>query len=303
MKRLCLALVSAGLLVHPGCGGSSSGVGAITSPADRQRYLQDLQEFPDYENEPVTLAEFSYSGTGDPNLTELRQTYRLDEVAGAGDELSRIRNLMLWVHGLLRHEGSADNPQPQNALNIIKVCTTGNRGVNCRMLATVLNEVYLAMGFASRHITCMPRGESFSDCHVINVVYARTQGRWVYMDPTFAAYFRDEGGAYLGIDEVRRRFVADNPPVLAQGVNHNGTPTATSEYETYMMKNLFRFSCPIASAFGYESLDADKTFVFLNPRSYNPHGQRTSSTDTAGHTVTNYYVSNPGVFWAAPSAD
>jgi hypothetical protein len=68
------------------------------------------------------------------------------------------------------------NPAVKNAMSMIAVCKRDNRGLNCRGLATVLNECYLAMGFKSRFVTCLPK-DSLNidpDCHVINAVYSNT---------------------------------------------------------------------------------------------------------------------------------
>ena len=64
---------------------------------------------------------------------------------------------MHWVHNAVRHDGSSRNPTSRNAIDLIEVCRKENRGINCRMMAQVLNECYLAMGFKSRFVTCMPR--------------------------------------------------------------------------------------------------------------------------------------------------
>ena len=55
---------------------------------------------------------------------------------------------MHWVHNAVRHDGSSRNPTSRNAIDLIEVCRKENRGINCRMMAQVLNECYLAMGFS-----------------------------------------------------------------------------------------------------------------------------------------------------------
>ena len=49
------------------------------------------------------------------------QIFNLDS-AGSGDELSKIRNLMHWVHNAVRHDGSSSNPTSRNAIDLIEVC-------------------------------------------------------------------------------------------------------------------------------------------------------------------------------------
>jgi hypothetical protein len=217
-------------------------------------YGQLLKDHAAYRTQPeVSLPAFTYQAAIESELQELRRTYHLDEVAGPGDDVSRILNLMRWVHKTIRHDGNSNNPEPRNALRILDVCSQNKRGVNCRMLATVLNEVYLAMGFKSRHVTCLPKYQDDPDCHVIDIVYAESAGRWLYMDPSFEAYFKNEKGTLLSIAEVRESLIEDHKPILDKEANWNGEPTDPEWYLRYMSKNLFRFSCPAASEFGYES--------------------------------------------------
>lgn len=59
----------------------------------------------------------------------------------------------------------------------MELCRREGRGINCRMMAQLLNECYLAMGFRSRFVTCMPRVMVY-DCHVINAVCAESLSKW-----------------------------------------------------------------------------------------------------------------------------
>ena len=52
-------------------------------------FRKALEEFSEYENEPVSLpCNFTYSDPSDHSLKELRDTYGLDEIAGSGDEIT-----------------------------------------------------------------------------------------------------------------------------------------------------------------------------------------------------------------------
>jgi hypothetical protein len=146
--------------------------------------LKTLRTYASYENESEPdFPGFSYMQSSDADLARLRITYDLDNVAGNGTEIDQVIKLMQWVHNLVPHDGNSLNPSPQNAFNIIEVCRRDKRGVNCRMLATLLNEVYLAMGFKSRMVTCLPADINDADCHVTNLVFSKTLNKWIYMDP------------------------------------------------------------------------------------------------------------------------
>ena len=253
-------------------------------------YAQILRDHAAYKSQPeLSLPAFTYQCATESELQELRRTYHLDEVAGQGDDMSRIINLMRWVHKTIRHDGNSSNPQPRNALHILEVCEKEKRGVNCRMLATVLNEVYLAMGFKSKHITCLPKWKDDSDCHVINIVYAPSLGKWLYMDPTFDAYFKNESGDLLDIAEVRDYIIQNKKLVLDKEANWNGEAAALESYLHYMSKNLFRFSCPAASEFGYESKSGNLR-IYLEPADM-PLQKSTNSE---------IYTTDAERFWSLP---
>jgi hypothetical protein len=122
-----------------------------------------------------------------------------------------------------------DNPIVKNAMNMITECRRDKKGLNCRGLATVLNECYLSMGFKSRFVTCMPRDSVFTDCHVINMVWSNDLKKWLWMDPTNDAYVMNEQGQLLGIAEVRERLINGKPLILNPDANWNHKSSAVKE--------------------------------------------------------------------------
>ena len=156
-----------------------------------QEYKDLLVEYSEYDFDEISDIEFAYMDSSDADLRDLREDYDLETIAGDGDELDKLMNLMLWVNENLEHDGSSENPYPPNAANIIETCWNEDRRVNCRMLAIVLNDFYLSMGFKSRFVTCKPHERDFNDCHVINIVYSTQLDKWIMMDPSFAGYFQD----------------------------------------------------------------------------------------------------------------
>ncbi len=255
-----------------------------------QEYLDRLKQFPSYDYSEQGGIVFSYMDSSNTNLRDIKRKYNLEEIAGEGDEISRITNLMFWVNINLKHDGNSKNPYPPNADNIIKTCINENRGVNCRMLATVLNEFYLSMGFKSRFITCKPYEYDFDDCHVITIVYSNQLDKWIMMDPSFAGYFKDENNHYIGLSEVRERLINNKYLNISESLNHNRNKYTKQEYKTYMAKNLFRFECALRSEYNYEALNYnDREYVELIPLDYSQENK------------SNYkYTRNPDIFWSRP---
>ncbi|RTL14103.1 MAG: transglutaminase domain-containing protein [Flavobacteriaceae bacterium] len=252
------------------------------------------------------VPKFTYQSAENPNLQKIRQDLKLDSIAGKGSELSQIFNLLHWVHNLVKHDGSSDNPTLKNAIELINVCKVENRGVNCRMLTTILNECYLSMGIKSRYITCMPKETKFDDCHVINMVYSKELKKWIWIDPTFDSYVMDEKGNLLGIQEVRERLVKGLPLVLNADSNWNRENLQTKEdyLENYMAKNLYRLQTPLVSEYDSETWKSGKevTYVELLPLDgieQTPQMKEQTNNST-GVKFIYYKTNNPNLFWTKP---
>lgn len=270
-------------------------------------YLEKLKNAKEYNYaDQRPIAQWQYMTENNPDLKQLRLEYKLDSIAGNGDEMSKILNLMYWLHNLVRHDGSSYNPQPANARNLIKVCREENRGVNCRMLATILNECYLAMGIKSRFVTCMPKEEKFDDCHVINAVYSKDLDKWVWIDPSFAAYVKDEKGNFLSIQEVRERLTDNKPLVLNEDANWNNIQKQTKEHylEHYMAKNLYRLQCNAISRYDSENYNVRNISVMETIELLPLDGLFQSPQKNTGLNRKlqwiSYKTNNPNLFWAKP---
>jgi len=252
------------------------------------------------------LPKFEYQAMEDSTLVRIRRELHLDSIAGTGNEISRVLNLLHWVHQDIRHDGSSKNPSLKNAIDLVRVCKTEDRGVNCRMLATILNECYLSLGIRSRYITCMPKETEFDDCHVINMVYSNDLGKWIWVDPTFDAYVMNEKGELLGIEEVRERLIAGKPLILNPEANWNRKSSQTKEeyLDKYMTKNLYRLETPLRSEYDTETWKKGKhiTYVELLPLDgieQTPQKQEQLNQNT-GVQFTYYKTNNPALFWAKP---
>ena len=255
-----------------------------------------------------TIPAFTYQSASNANLAMLRKTFNLDSIAGTGNEVSKVLNLMYWIHNLVPHNGNMENPVVKNALSMINVCKQEKRGLNCRGLATVLNECYLSMGIKSRFVTCLPKDSLHidNDCHVINMVYINSLKKWIWVDPTFCAYVMNEKGELLSIEEVRERLVNNKPLILNPDANWNHKSSQTKEYYLYyyMAKNLYILECAIESEYDKETRTAGKviTYVKLLPLDY--FKQKPDRSDSLNPSQTSFYTyntNNPSVFWAAPS--
>ena len=210
---------------------------------DFKTKLQILKEAPAYIAGSNPDIGFSYASPTDSMLRLTREYFNLDSVAGNGDDISRMKRLLYWVHDLVRHDGGSSWPDcPFNLRDLYKVAQQTGRGYNCRFMAMMLTEALLAEGFKARYLTCMPKAwDMDDDCHVICVAWSDSLNKWVWLDPTFAAYVTDENGLLLHPGEVRERLRTDLPLILNQDANWNHkSPQTKEEYlDSYMAKNLY----------------------------------------------------------------
>ena len=260
-------------------------------------YKQKLKNAKGYHRGTLPVGmKFRYMSPNNPDLVRLREKFNLDSVAGAGNEISKIKNLLHWVHNIVPHDGGSFNPEVKNTIAMVELCQKENRGVNCRMLAQMLTEVYLAMGFKARFVTCMPR-DYVSDCHVITTVYSNTLNKWLWVDPTFEAYVMDENGVMLSIAEVRERLRNDQPLQLNEDANWNNRQKTYKEYylDRYMAKNLYYLICMDYARFDAETVKEGRVYRYI---ALMPYDEINSQTNSIGWSILR--VSDDEWFWQSP---
>lgn len=240
-----------------------------------------------------------YASPDDSSLVKLRNRFNLDSVAGNGDELSKIKNLLHFVHELIRHDGSSEweVKNPENTIEFVELCRQHNIGANCRKLAILLNECYLSMGIKSRYITCMPK-TYISDCHVINSVWSNQLGKWIWADPTYDAFIMDENDNLLSIAEVRERIRTKQPLKINDYANWNHKfPATKSQYiDFYMAKNLYFIeTCTYYGADMETGNTHPNKYITLAPSGYETDSEVKFSDPSRIHCTTSDLR-----FWESP---
>jgi hypothetical protein len=120
---------------------------ALLKIREKGDYGYILQTSGPYNHKNAALPVFTYQSANAPELIALKNKFNLDSISGNGDEISKFKNLLHWAHNSVRHDGNSNNPPSRNAADLIAVCKKENRGVNCRMMATILRDAYQAEGF------------------------------------------------------------------------------------------------------------------------------------------------------------
>ena len=229
---------------------------ALLAVVKEKMPLSVLRKSAPYGKDSVKLdVKFTYQPKSDYRLSAVRDYFKLDSVAGQGDELSKIINLLHFVHDQMPHDGNHRAFAEMDALDLYNYVKTSGRGVNCRQLAIALCEMYLSMGIPARYVTCMPADANDGECHVINAVWSEQLQKWLWIDPTNDAWVTDGNGTMLSIAEVRERMISDQPLVLCETANWNHREKQTKDgyLYGYMSKNLYYFVCKKYNRFNPES--------------------------------------------------
>ena len=265
-------------------------------------YSSLLKKFSSYDNSDTSpIPDFEYQNPNAPNLIKLKKQLPLESIVDKqNNEISKIIALMKWVNQHVKHDGS-NNLKNKESLKIIEYCNKTEKGVNCRDVAIVLNDIYLAMGFKARIVSCLPNEDYDTENHVTNLVFSKSLNKWIYMDPSFSAYLTNDKGLILNHSEIRQALISGDSLIVKGGLVHNGDSYGEQEnYLSYMTKNLFRFSCPLLSAYGYENSDLEKTFVYLNPVGYKNGVTEYNKKIKSGENNYEYFTQNNKLFWRKP---
>ena len=159
-----------------------------------------------------------------PTLAELRSRYSLDEVAGAGDDLTRATRLRVWLKGRWPHRLPLSNP-PYDGLVILDRAAQGEAFI-CMHYSVALVHCCAALGIDARVVNIhrgiaetYPIGEEGAagvDEHVTTEVYCRELERWVMLDPDFDCTFELRGEP-LSAWGIHRAHVRGEPVESVEG--------------------------------------------------------------------------------------
>ena len=225
-------------------------------------FLQIIRQSPPYDTgaayrQSAPVPRLTYATSDDSMLQRIRNYFQTDYIAGSGTEIERLKNVMFWVHNRIRHRGNFIPQTRRTAIDLVEGCwQTGHDGMNARGQAIVLAEIYQALGWPARFITC----QSFfyaddSDATVVTAVWSFSLKKWVMMDASMAAYVTDEDGLLLHPGEIRQRMKDGRPLLLNEEANWNNQKTVTKEQylDNYMAKNLYYMSGYLKNTPGIES--------------------------------------------------
>ena len=235
-----------------------------------------LRLFDEFDSLPDELApDFVYE-LSHPELERLRETYRLDQIAGGGDDWSKVLNLMQWMSDGICHRGDISKALPEvcrslpmNASGLLEYAFGKGQdsGINCYMLSIVLTEACLSLGMMSRIVSLNPLNPYDYDNHLVTVVWCTSLSKWVMVDASYNAFLRDSEGGLLNPWETRDRLCRHKTISCNEELTYNGVKFSSEEYLTYLAKNLLYMHSPSFSSFG-STTTSGKTWLTLVPKHF-----------------------------------
>ena len=242
-------------------------------------FLKIIQQSPAYDTgamyrNAAAPLRMRFPEANDSVLQTIRAYFQTDYIAGAGSETERLKNVMFWVHDRLKHRGNFLPPTRRSAIPLVEGCKRAGRdGMNARGIAIVLCELYQALGWPARFITCQSKFYTIDpDATVVTVVWSFSLQKWVMMDASMAAYVTDENGLLLHPGEIRQRMKDGRPLLLNKEANWNHQKKVKKEdyLDHYMAKNLYYMSGYLDNAPGIESAN-NATYFTLAPEGEKVH--------------------------------
>jgi hypothetical protein len=208
--------------------------------------------------------------TGDERLMEIREKYRIDDVAGDGNELSKVLNLLDWISTSISHKGNISEDIAMNTIALMNHSYQKgkNNGINCRMKATILTEMFLSIGIISRILSLQPLNPSDQDNHVVSQVWLAEKKKWMIVDPTTNSYFMDKHGEILNEIELRENIISEDEIICSPKTSFGDGTNNSEAYLSYMAKNLFYMHSPVINCFGSEDRE-DQKWITLCPKEFN----------------------------------
>lgn len=190
-----------------------------------------------------------------PEYAELREKYRLSEIAGEGSDFERALRLLHHFAPKLKHMSNYDNRVECNALALLDYCyDKQDVGINCLNKSKILEECCLALGIYARRVGILPYSPYDCDNHVVTEIFDRELYKWIMLDCTTDGYYIDKNGTPLSCFEMREKIgEQETCSILYPGQKQedvNALFEENLEDNAYYAKNMFYISMDEYSTFG-----------------------------------------------------
>lgn len=210
-----------------------------------------------YGKENLSL-EITYD-FNDESLKKLKSKYNLEKISGNGSDYIKQIRLMNWVRNTLRPGVCTETANLttdyilENSLNGLKC--------NCFMYALVLTDIFLAMGYKSRMITCMPIDLRFDECHCMVLVFSEHFNKKIVFDPALRGLYFGDSNVPLDIKELKNMIIEKRKIRYLWNYIEERKPDTIS----YLTKNFIRFEYHLNVKYCNHNNNENRTILSLVP--------------------------------------
>lgn len=252
----------------------------------REQRVVLLRNAGPYAAEPEADYRFTYR-QDTARARAIRDYFRLDTLLAPGATTwENTLSLARFVARNIPHNNQKVYPEVCNATGLWEYTRTVEPAFNCRLHSILLHELLLASDITNRFVTCLPADSLDQDCHVVNIVWLPERAKWAMVDSDMRAWVAAPDGTPLSLEEMRERYIADEPmevqPLLDTDKNY-------TYYVSYWAKNLYWFICWEDTGYDKE-VEYEGRIVVLRPQGFDGFKIDESAVRT----------SDPARFWAAP---
>lgn len=262
----------------------------IATNSDYVDFLNVFSEYNYNEKNEDFVFDFILS---DNQLDRIKKIYDYKNCINENSFKTMVR-LMVWVFDQLLGDGMCIPPSRFNTEIVLDLTKSKNLYSNCYMYATVLNEIYLSMGFFSRMVRCMPIDLSYNDCHCVVEAFCQEYNKWIIFDAANKAYYVNKSMIPLNLFELRET-IRNNQPVIVPMMSRS----ETSKLIEYWTRNLIRFESYKVSRYGNESCFDNRTMLHFQSKNY-PISDKEVYYSDYDFYIKHIHTSNPNLFWKLP---
>ncbi len=258
---------------------------------DDLRYLKLFSEYDnvvrDNSHCPVFLFDID-----SPGIQKIKKIWDIDNVAGDGTELQKIGRLKKWANQLLCFKGLKLESRRYDKLDCFDTISLAKKegySLNCRYISLIFTQILLAAGFKARWVSCLPMELNYNECHCVTEVYINELKKWIVVDVAFNLLYFDKMGNLLNLYELRQHILTETKFRV-----FSLTPEHFQYVWEYWTRHVFRFKFLLENTYSM-LLNANKTFVFLNPKNFIVNNKRIISNNQEITNFLQFY--NSEFFW------
>ena len=273
----------------------------LNSTKELVNFKRKLIEFQTFSDDNSCMINYNYSF--DKELFNFLGKYDIPLKREYTSETEHIIGVLLWMKNNTSHNGYVSDYINLNSRDLLKWSITNNQGINCLMLAIVLQEIYTYFGYYSFIVRGNPYDYKILDNHWHVHVYSNQQKKWIMMDPSWCAFCYD-GEKLLSIDEIREYLINNYKFEI-----FNECLLTKNNYYYLLCRYLFHFERFINNGFN-TFRESDQRKISLSPVGFDAQEYSKKrfeiENNTMGHYLNIYkshndnciYTKNKDMFWA-----